>query len=430
MRRRTGIILTLVLTEACYLYLIYQAVYQIIATGYILPAWSFPAITIWLAMTNLALQKRNFRHITLIVVNLAAFIAVLALVMDLGLQPGNALNYFFACWLWYRSASLSWRKKGDPYSRFDGNLAMLFLSCFLTDLAGLTNTRTPVWLMFGFLCNIAALSLSHGREGGLKKQLAWGIAAAAAVAFLPVTVISGYLLPALVQPAQYISALAQPFLNFLGRLLTSVIIALMKLMNLTFTADPVPPIMIDTGYIQDLGGTTGNPGVLDSLLYYVMLAMVGLLVVLAAAFVFYFLGLFFSRLWRRRLSVPGDKETNPTGFSWLSSLAALYRHCKMRIYILLLPWMSGGLEAAWAYRALLEWGRCKKYPREEAETPYEYLSRLGRQFPGQYRELDVITEQYVYYQFAGGSLMACPSGNLGRALQKLYYPRLVNQTMD
>jgi uncharacterized membrane protein len=78
-----------------------------------------------------------------------------------------------------------------------------------------------------------------------------------------------------------------------------------------------------------------------------------------------------------------------------------------------------GLSVRVFYRRLLDWAAGRGFPREQSQTPLEYLKVLCQKFPGENKELAFITDVYLQARYGQRPVSDAEVEAVGQAWQKI-----------
>lgn len=427
MASRPNVALTVILSEICYLY----PFYYLLAKGFgIFPAlslWSFPFIAIVFTLVNIILARGNYRNIFLVGINLLFFILLLALVSGKGLvmekyNVSDILTYLFISWVCLRVNFLVRSKNIDFYTHFDASLVLVFLAYLIAGFAKVALPGGMLWLISSFFFNIAKVYLAQ-----IKKEtqtFSWGILLIFFI-LISLSFTADSVLPFLTKPAQFLYDLGSPVFITLGRIILFLLISFFQITHMAPKHDyPTLSFLANDVSSSEIYRNPGESGAMFFILSWIFI-IIG--TGIALGLLFYILRSLLSWLFKIQ---KGTAEAGVSENYLLligRTLISIFLLFINRIYILTLPWLPVKLSVKEAYKALLRWGAFRKYPRRLHETPYEYFQRLIKRFPQYQQELQLITDDYVVYQYGKDSLSLHSNKELKIHLRKLYIPRLLRQ---
>ena len=139
---------------------------------------------------------------------------------------------------------------------------------------------------------------------------------------------------------------------------------------------------------------------------------------------------------RRRLTQPEtstDFETTKVSASLLSELAAFFKRVGKWLWQAILSLLrrrsdtgavtayggDPGLSVRALYRHLLDWAAKQGLPREQTQTPLEYLKTLCQKFPEKDNELAFITDVYVQVRYGQRPVSDAEAEAIGQAWQAI-----------
>lgn len=412
--------LILILSEACYLYPLYQL--AAIGLGEV-PALSFLLFLFFAAaavLINLKLTSREYRRITLTIVNLSLFVpAVLLLIL---LKETSilmtVLSGILLGWLVLRSNILAVKSSIDVFVHFDLSVIVIFIVLLIIGGLKIPLGSGITWLMVSFLLNLVALSLYTGKSQG---YLSWMGAVFSAIILIPVFLTARYFLPLLFEPAQFLYAVGKPIVSVIGNVIGFFFIGYMTYH--TNKREESSTLTTDTNTVQVSGGSAPDSPIFMWIMKIAYILMEIVIIIALAAFAIYLLRLLL--VWLLRLQGKTVPRVLLSGkkFSWRRLfIDILLFWDRLRVFII--PWLPVRLDIAKAYRILLKWGLYKRFPKYADETPNEYLNRLKIYFPQHEKDLDSLTMHYVQYKYGKESNAAYTAEELKSALRRIFLPRL------
>ena len=139
---------------------------------------------------------------------------------------------------------------------------------------------------------------------------------------------------------------------------------------------------------------------------------------------------------RRHLTQPEtstDFETTKVSASLLSELAAFFKGVGKWLWQAILSLLrrrsdtgtvtayggDPGLSVRALYRHLLDWAAKRGLPREQTQTPLEYLKTLCQKFPEKDKELAFITDVYVQARYGRRPVSNAEAEAIGQAWQAI-----------
>jgi hypothetical protein len=139
---------------------------------------------------------------------------------------------------------------------------------------------------------------------------------------------------------------------------------------------------------------------------------------------------------RRHLTQPEtstDFETTKVSASLLSELAAFFKRVGKWLWQAMLALLrrrsdtaavtayggDPGLSVRALYRHLLDWAAKRGLPREQTQTPLEYLKALCQKFPEKDKELAFITDVYVQVRYGHRPVSDAEAEAIGQAWQAI-----------
>ncbi|MGI6574970.1 MAG: DUF4129 domain-containing protein [bacterium] len=446
MNNRSWQILFSILVEVCYLY----PLYYMLNTGFgsipaLLPGPVF-IFAVAVFGVNYILARGSWRHITVWLGNLLLIVfgigqlvhrtlfahhafftrSWLSALFTLPFYTAAGLRYWSVVallgWLWYRAVVLV-RQPPDidaTVTRFDLSIAALFVLFFVAAINDIPFPAGMFWLFALFACNSIALALAQG-EDQLQGQFTWMGPLFLCLLLLPIVLGATVLLPWLSATAGLAYTAASPLVRWFGGIL-------LRLLIWIFGAHHGVPEIIEEQPSPEPEIPEVEPVIVlpDWLLYilqplaWLLMVVLVLFVILVLVYLFY---LFVQWLWRRQEGAPPPHKLHEKQATWWQGFCTWLRQWLKTIHLLLLPWLPGNWGVATAYGALLSWGLRRNCPRRSAETPYEYLQRLGSRFPEKKEELNAITACYVAYYYGNKPVAAAHKQNMRRAVRRLYQYR-------
>jgi hypothetical protein len=322
--------------------------------------------------------------------------------------------------LWWRGIQLAQRDVGLQAIGFSFRVGIIaFLWLFLVGIFGLRVDAAPFAFAY-FALGLIVLGLARIEEVGSSRlgvrspfDASWTALLIAAA----LVVIGLSLLAAKVLSAQNIAAALRqlrPALTFLARLASPLLIALAWLLELVLTtlirifgaafgrnlaSEEVESL---TGWIEELRQLQGpNPqqGLLATILQLLKWGFLGLILVGALAAI----ALSISRMSRsaedgRAADFESVWESDGTGQDARSALESRWRRWREELRARL-AWLRGEQYSLATirhiYASLVRLAAASGVARQGAETPYEYIAKLGMVFPDSREEIQLITRAYV-----------------------------------
>jgi hypothetical protein len=376
-----------------------------------------------MVLANLFLAKGRHRYLTIAVGNILLF-TLLADLLGGGLkslfvfnEPAALCGFAFFFWLGFRAFFLTRRKNIDVYLHFDLSVGIIFLIIVFGGMAQALLPDSLAWFLASFLFNAAALSLIQDeKEAGSRP--AWPGIILVSLVLIPFSLLLDSLSPYLYAPARFFYDLGRPVVSLLGRIFVFFVRLLYGPRSLR--EDSVSQLVLTA----PLGGSPGTTAVspwFDILAKAFFWLAVFVLAATAVSLTLYLLGRLVVWLLGRQ-AVEESAARNPTLRGGLRRLMLALRE---RLRAMIVPWFPGKIDVPTAYRVLLRWGIHKRCPRRTCETPFEYLNRLKKRFPGYQEELREITGYYVEFKYGRGADHVAPDARyLKQRLRRLYFPRL------
>ncbi|PKM89670.1 MAG: hypothetical protein CVU87_04690 [Firmicutes bacterium HGW-Firmicutes-12] len=415
---RIKLTLALIISEACYLYPLYML--AAIGLGVIptISSWLFFILAILQTLINIKLTASAFRYIKIILINIILIIPASIYMLQTVSTTEMVLSLLLISWLLFRSIYLAVNRSLDIFLHFDLSITAILVILLIAGSFKIPLSTGITWLMISFIMNIVTISLNAGKGQG---YLSWLGAVLSAVILFPMFFTARYFLPLLFEPAQFIYALGKPFAEGLKYIVGGFLSGYMSYLADRRTQSS--NMTTDTNAVQITGGTAPVSPAVEMFLKAIAYLFIIIIAFATLLLFIYLLRLILVWIWRRQGKPLPHVLVRREKISWRSRLKDLFQLWD-RLRTLLLPWLPVKLDIVKAYRALLKWGKYRRFPRSPDETPYEYLSRLQRQFPRNQEELHSLTFYYVQYKYGKDNTVAYSPRDLKNILRRLFYPRL------
>lgn len=417
---KNNLAVILLISEACYLYPLYQLAAIGLREIPAVSSWSFILLALAAVIINLKLSLGDYRKITLILINLGYFIPVFLLFMK---YAGNGtlilvISGMFLGWLIIRSRFLAVQGSIDVFKHFDLSLLVIFVILIIVGSLKIPFSNGITWLMVSFVLNVAALSLNTGKGQGHLALLGAGFTL---IVLLPIFYTARYFLPYLFEPAQFIYSAGKPVVGFIGKIAGFLFTGYM-----TYHAnrrEQSTNMTTDTNTVQVSGGPAPASPAFAYIMKIVYILMEIFIVIAVAALFIYLMRLFLLWIMRRQRKAIPPILLADYKFSWRGLLMDLLLFWD-NLRVFLIPWMPTKLDIAKAYKTLLKWGTYRRIPKNTDETPFEYLRRLRTQFPQHGQDLETLTQYYVQYRYGENNPLLYSAEDLKSALRRIFLSRL------
>lgn len=417
---KNNLAVILLVSEACYLYPLYQLTAAGLGEIPAVSSWIFLLLALAAVVINLKLSTGEYRKITLILINSGYFILTFLFLM----KPGatgmlmSAISGIFLGWLIIRSRFLTDQNAIDVFKHFDLSLIVIFVMLIIVGSLKIPFSTGISWLMVSIFLNVAALSLNTGKGQGYVALLGAGFTL---IVLLPLFYTARYFLPFLFEPAQFIYSAGKPVVGIIGKIAGFLFTGYM-----TYHAnrrEQSTNMTTDTNTVQVSGGPAPASPVFAFIMKIVYVFMEIFIIIVVTALFVYLLRLFFIWILRRQRKAIPPMLLAEHKFSWrglLMDLLLLWDNLR----VFLIPWLPTKLDIAKAYKTLLKWGSYRRIPKNADETPFEYLIRLKTQYPQHGQDLEKLTQYYVQYRYGENKLSLYSAEDLKSALRRIFLPRL------
>jgi len=304
-------------------------------------------------------------------------------------------------------------------NRFDLSLLILFGIFLIASLAGIPFSGGLGWLLASLLSNSVAMS-SAQPGSRLEGHPVWLGPAFLALLLVPATLVVTFLFSHLSMIGNTAYGLCLPIVRWLGYVMTSALVWLLKRGHMMPESTVVPP-PLSSGAPPETGTISSTPAWMPDFLQIIgwLAVLLGLLSGVAIAA--YLIYLLLSRLWQRQEPASPIPPAGKVSLCWRSLILLVIRWMET-FRLAALPWLTAGMEPVDSYRALLHWGKRRKHPRLGHETPYEYLHRLMQRFPEKQSDLTSITEYYISFHYGAKPFDPNCKGELKSAVRRLHLP--------
>lgn len=431
--------------ELCWLYGLAFFFFYLFAAGQFPPAGGFFAF--WIAaILGYYASDRGWRIIHILILHLAGFALTLSgVVYTCGnwsapffsitwLEEAGTVFQDFTSGLLFVSialfAALSWlggvsfARRRTAYSavtsRFDLGVGVFFFLFLLEGGLGEQVPAMPFFLFLFFLCSMISIALARSRGSG-KKEYPLNFGRIAFVFLLSLAVLL-FAAGAVFLFLPGMSSLAETGYGFGKQVFAPLSNFFLKVLFFLFRRRSLRQEPADTGdsgsdFSMTEMAAEHEVQLWERIFTLGMFVLLGLVIVIAAGWVFYQLYLWlFSR-------TPGHKKKS----FWkdlLFPFVILWERCRLAFFCmtrLFSPPVERG-EGTRVYKKLLLWGKSGGFPRRSTETPREYGIRLEKYFPLFREEISTIIISYQDEVYGELKLDGAQEREIRLALRRLASP--------
>ena len=354
-------------------------------------------------------------------------------------QPRDALGWLFLALVifWaivFWAGGLLWQQRSSDHgtlcTQFDVGLAfffLLFITKFLMRVKGGMQFADPLaeWLLVSFLLfSLLAISSARSQHQVHREYVSGFKGIGVVLGFALIILLIGGGVTALFLP--YLSRAAHAGYGMLKIVAAPLGALVLTVLRFLFTPRAVrndPPSPSRGSDMTDASSPFASGTWIDSfmqILHFVLMALAGLLVLIVAALLVWFLA-----TWLLTKTPTGRKRGRwPRLSDELSAMLAALRKAIARLWqVMAGMWQRKKTGVVDLYAALQRWGGRSGVPHVLSETPTEYGARLQYHFPALHRDVGSIIALFNRYVYGEIILKQHEVANAQAAWQHVCSPR-------